>query len=908
MQPLSLTLRGFRGIRDGLGRDELTLDFERLAGDAQLVAIVGANGRGKSTLMECMTPYSTMPSRAAAAGPGGFSFYDHVVLPESVKDLTWAHEGRSYRSQIVIRLAGKRRTEAFLHVIDEDGRWQPVRLDDGTVSDGKVATYDRCVEAICGSADTFFTSVFAAQGKRALSAYRNAEIKTLLADLLGQAQIQAIGQKASETARLLRAGLGCVRQESADLDAQAQRLAAERGRLVGAPERQPQAAAALLVAQCGLEQAQAGHARQVADREQSAGIEVRRTQLLAERQALIDADQKAKAGLLAQERGERDRLDQLNRRISGRVEAERNRRRNLELSRQRCLSILAQSASVRRAAGRLPVAERVLSSREEGTRVCRERVRSLESCDGAVRLAEQRLAALEREAGKAALHARDLARRFGLTGEIPCAGTELQGRCRLLGDAHEAHALLPNARVQIGHIAGEIASVRTERLKQEQARAALTDAPRALVQAEGRAVVARSRVAAYLALAARLPACDQAEAALEGIERELKALGVGDGDVAAAETADEREERQRIVAAQRAIAAQIDQQGQHVRAALARCDGAIAALPPRYDDGKLAAAADALARCRAAATAAEQSCLTVQRDVQSLEAVDLQLTALAERRSRCDARRARIEDELGNWTLFARCMSNDGLIALAIDDAGPELSALANDLLLASYGPRFTVSIQTLLETAKGDQREGFDIMVHDAESAESKCLTWMSGGERTIIEACLTRAIALYLVQSSGRRYSTLFSDEADGALDPERKRRFMAMKREVLKLGGYEREYYVSQTPELAAMADAVIDLESYACEPRADRCAHPLAAVDGIPPASCRSGACRGQPTSPTSRSGGANTGRPSTISASLSNSSQTMPAFSAVSNSAARSASVGIRWRGAPTKTRPPTPLG
>jgi len=200
-----------------------------------------------------------------------------------------------------------------------------------------------------------------------------------------------------------------------------------------------------------------------------------------------------------------------------------------------------------------------------------------------------------------------------------------------------------------------------------------------------------------------------------------------------------------------------------------RCD---CGLPPRYDDRKLAAAAEAFAHCRATATAAEQSHLAAQRDVQMLGVLDVQFAALDERRTRCDARRARIEDELGNWTLFARCMSNDGLIALAVDDAGPELSALANDLLLASYGPRFTVSIQTLLETAKGEQREGFDILVHDAESTESKSLTWMSGGERTIIESCLTRAIALYLAQNSGRKYSTLFSDEADGALDPDRKR----------------------------------------------------------------------------------------------------------------------------------------
>ncbi len=80
-------------------------------------------------------------------------------------------------------------------------------------------------------------------------------------------------------------------------------------------------------------------------------------------------------------------------------------------------------------------------------------------------------------------------------------------------------------------------------------------------------------------------------------------------------------------------------------------------------------------------------------------------------------------------------------------------------------------------------------------------------------INECLTRAVALYLAQQSGRRYATLFCDETDGALDAQHKRMFIAMKREVLKLGGYEREFFVSQTPELTAMADAVIDLDGMA-----------------------------------------------------------------------------------------------
>ena len=185
-------------------------------------------------------------------------------------------------------------------------------------------------------------------------------------------------------------------------------------------------------------------------------------------------------------------------------------------------------------------------------------------------------------------------------------------------------------------------------------------------------------------------------------------------------------------------------------------------------------------------------------------------TAVATRQARAVGRIARVETELSNWNLFARCMSNDGLIALAIDDAGPALSGLANDLLLACYGSRFTVSIQTLLETGKGEQKEGCDIVVHDGESGQSKSVGLMSGGERVWINECLIRAVALYLAQHTGRQYDTLFSDEADGALDPERKRMFMAMKREVLRLGGHAREFFVSQTPELAAMADVVIDLE--------------------------------------------------------------------------------------------------
>jgi exonuclease SbcC len=815
MQPLSLTLKGFRGIRDGLGRDVLTLDFERLADGAELVAIVGANGRGKTTVMDNLHPYLTMPSRAALAGPGGFSYYDHVCLPENEKDLIWAHDGRSYRSQVVIRVNGRRKTEAFLFVLADDGAWRPVALEDGTVSDGKVDTYLRCVEAICGSADTFFTSVFSAQGKRQLSAYRNAEIKTLLADLLGQEEIRALGQKAAETARLLKAGLAAIRQEQAGMDEEAQRIEGERRRLDGAQARVVASLAARQAAQAAQESARTRHAQLIAEREQAQAVDARRRQLQDECQAVIRAGKEAIEALKAQDRGEQQRLERLEQRIAQRVSEQRNRREVLQNQRRQCLAVLSGVPAVRRAERRLPLAERVASLRSAQVGRWRECVQRLTPCLAAERMALQKLSGIEREAGQAALKAEELARRFQLTGEVPCAGSDLQGYCKLLGDARAARALIPSAQATIQRLVRDKATVQQELDTVRREHAALAGAPQALAEAEQRAERARACAARCALRAAQVGEMQRAWTTLAEVEQALAELRTALGpdaatDPAPLETPAEAAERQQIEAARQAIANQHEQQAKHYRATLDRLKEVLAALPPPYDEQRLTDARTKLEQASQSVTAAEQAHLNAVRDADTLGVLMQQAAALAGRRARVARRIAQIEIELGNWNLFARCMSNDGLIALAIDDAGPALSALANDLLLACYGPRFTVSIQTLVETGKGEQKEGFDILVHDGESGESKSVGLMSGGERVWINECLIRAVALYLAQHTGRRYGALFSDEADGPLDPERKRMFMAMKREVLRLGGYQREFFVSQTPELSAMADAVIDMD--------------------------------------------------------------------------------------------------
>lgn len=164
--------------------------------------------------------------------------------------------------------------------------------------------------------------------------------------------------------------------------------------------------------------------------------------------------------------------------------------------------------------------------------------------------------------------------------------------------------------------------------------------------------------------------------------------------------------------------------------------------------------------------------------------------------------------DITDWNILEKAFSNDGIIALEIDDAGPTISAIANDLLQSCFGSRFSVKIDT--QVAKSDGKglkETFDIVIFDTERDESKSLKSMSGGEKVWIEESVTRAISLYNAMKSGRRYQTLYTDEKDGALDFQKKKEFMMMKRKVLEIGGYDMELFISQSPEVQEIADYTV-----------------------------------------------------------------------------------------------------
>src|SRR5207253_10710991 len=114
---------------------------------------------------------------------------------------------------------------------------------------------------------------------------------------------------------------------------------------------------------------------------------------------------------------------------------------------------------IRRASQRLGWAESVVVQREARVAGLRRDVERLEKLRADSKLARERIAGIEREAGQASLKAQELSRRFGLTTEVPCSGTDLQGRCKLLSDAREAQSLKPSADAQIARLQEERAKM-----------------------------------------------------------------------------------------------------------------------------------------------------------------------------------------------------------------------------------------------------------------------------------------------------------------------------------------------------------------------------------------------------------------------------------------------------------------
>lgn len=810
MTPELLTLEGWAGIHDGLGKDRITLDLRPYA-QARLIALVGPNGSGKSTLLDHLVPYRIMPSRTVGTTPGSCSLYDHIHGGTARKNYIWTHASKRYRSEWVVTTLPRRATRAYLYEEQLDGTWQPVVLPDGTRSDGKTDTYDACVEGILGPPALFLTSAFTAQGRPLLHTYSAGEIKTLIAQLINLSATQALGKKAQETAHLVRATLdgwrqvmAQVSQQACDLPGLTQRTQQIAQDMAQAEAIVGQAQQDLLRAQKNLEDAEHAQEQDAAWQTQRAHIESVRAE--QDRQAAARREQR---------RAQRARLTQERERVTGQLAARREQAARARALRDSERARLRKLVEILPAISEAEAALPALRARLEEARVAYQQTetaygayyqtiqaRTTAKHDGEI--VKQQLSEHQKHLAMMEKQASGLAR-------VPCSDQPpLQAACPLLTDARSASQEVRSLSQLVAQATKALEAARTAyRTLPSPEYASDAEAKSALATAKGLWTSAEQAVVHAEHILGQRAGAIEAKARLQALDDEEPIqAGTLARDLATNEA--------RISEINREMQEITDTESQESAAAKqseATAQAALAALPPAPDPQAIPKARQALADIRARLDAAMARLASLRDQQAATQGAHAVAVAAMAQKDLWERRITAGEEEHRRWSLLARGLGQDGVVALAIDDAGPTLAGIANDLLLAVYGPRFTLSLKTQTETQKGTMKEDFTILVHDAASGTSKTLEMLSGGQKVWVNDCLTRAIALYAARIGNRHYETLFSDEADGPLDPERKRHYLQVKRTMLDRGGYRQEIYISQSPEIWGLADAKIMMHELA-----------------------------------------------------------------------------------------------
>lgn len=116
---------------------------------------------------------------------------------------------------------------------------------------------------------------------------------------------------------------------------------------------------------------------------------------------------------------------------------------------------------------------------------------------------------------------------------------------------------------------------------------------------------------------------------------------------------------------------------------------------------------------------------------------------------------------------ISKALSKDGIQALLIEDAIPEIEQEANELLGKLTDNQSQIFIESLRDLKKGGTKETLDIKISDAAGLRSYEL--FSGGEAFRIDFALRIAISKLLARRAGASLQTLIIDEGFGSQDEE-------------------------------------------------------------------------------------------------------------------------------------------
>jgi exonuclease SbcC len=720
-----LRLRGAIGVWKGLGVDEVTFDLE--ATERGLVALVGPNGAGKSTLIENLHPYSELLTR-------GGSLQSHFRLKDSARELFFRDEasGTDYRALILIDpTLSTPKTEYHLYrrdatVFDGGDPWTPL-------TNGRKEDYLRAIEELWGSLDMFLRSAFVAQkpahGHPDLADATPAERKALFRELLGLDYLQAYAEVAKGRADALD---GEIRETQARADQIAEDLARR-------PEIETELAAKRAEYEAACTKQEQIERRGKFQKALVGDLELQ----VAEQREMIEH----RRGLT--EEGSRLTLE-----VAG-IERRRGEAEKAIAGRTGAEAVVQQAADLERAKGVLNEKRAEVATGRE--RIMADHARALAAHRHARDAVQAEIRRLEKSAAE--IGAKKIAAVTQIDTLVVAVSQPVNDTCPTCGQTLPA-----DKRAELIEIRNRCQTALAERQEQVLGYDNLLADNEREQKAQERKLTPEPR-APELPVFAEQAALDKVLAELEAFDLTAARETIRLADAAQAEIAAGVRRAEEI--AVRQIEIERDRTD-----LLARIDETIAA--------KHAGAKAEHERLQRAYVEARETAAALNAQAESFTSLLSEMNKKAEAFTSLNDGLVKSRADLADWRYLERACGRDGIQALELDAAGPSIADTANQLLDAAYGSRFRVEIRTTRIAGKGSrvkQVEDFEIIVRDTEHGTEQALDTLSGGETVWVRKALYAAFGIIRARSTGTRFLTVCLDEADGALDPDARRRYVAM-----------------------------------------------------------------------------------------------------------------------------------
>jgi exonuclease SbcC len=802
-----------------------------------LIALRGVIGGGKTTILEApaATVFRGFPSREKKPP------FDYATRSDAFLEQTFLLEGRGlYRARL--NLDGPhRKQEAVLLRREPDG-------SEVFVSDRQsLKSYDAAIAELLPPVSDLLASVLAVQTRRgSFSEADRAERRVMLQTLLGLDSYE-------EKAERARGALAMVVQARTQAEAILDRLAHEdrpdaettfTDRLVGinaqitrVDERRAALQRALTHAEDALaelegdarafEGAFARHraaeqtiALRTAERQ---GVEATRTrsgqEAQEERARLVQTHAKWIA------RNQEDQADQsvylaevarLKGALARTVEAAQGK-----IAKNRD-ELLSRAAVIRAAVVEYRTAGEAL---EHARRLSNGRATAIDGYAAAERVLQGTLFELEKKADQLARAQADAL----LLANVPCHGVGEYAACELLTNAQRAKLQIEALADTGARITSTTAQHAVVQAQLETARADQAATVRTIADLERR----RAQVETDASLAPHLDAATEKikgyEQTIAEAQRQHQEELKGAADRREAEVArllrEAAHQKEEHAARLRTHDAQWLARYESQNAQLLALQDAIsvAGIDRQQEAETMAATRDAAAQANAAALTLHGLRSEWDETTEARATLYSQRTTLLAEQAAWEVRQRRIADaadhvarlnvEEHEWAQLLSACAREGLPTLEIDACGPRLTDLFNDLLLASFGGRFTGQLVTQAIKAGGKvsksgatHNEVIEFKIYDQQrGGAERDLHDLSGGQKVVVEEALRSAIALLVNARSTTPMRTCWRDETTGSLDPDSAIAYVSMLRRVQEIGGFYHLIFATHSPACWNLADS-------------------------------------------------------------------------------------------------------